>query len=159
LADNMPVTCQLCGEPFPDKDAIWDHECPEWDRIRRTAMPTLAAYRNLIHWYENAPGPRWAKRLIMWGVRQAVPEREDPELIDALLKLRPRQVFRMERRRARWGLIDTGARDDLDKARRQFEIETELEGRADDDWHAARRTVDGRRRRKRLRSIQGGRQE
>jgi hypothetical protein len=142
----VPVRCKLCGEVYPDNDTLWDHECPEWDRVRKQAMPTLAAHRNLIQLYESGRGPRWARWLVLWGIRHSVPEQENPELIDALLKLGPRYAFRQERKMERRGIVTTKQAENLDRARRQYEIEEETERRLDGDARRARYTVDGRRR-------------
>jgi hypothetical protein len=60
------VRCRLCGEWFPDNDAVWDHDCPviaaDVKEFHRRVRPTLPQYRSIAHHVDRAGRPGDAHR-------------------------------------------------------------------------------------------------
>lgn len=121
--DQLPVTCQLCGEHYSNNDALWDHECPAWEREVRRAQPRLAVYRNIQRWYDKAHEPTWARRLADWSIRTTFPDDPDADILDMLGKKGPKFARRLEAKLIRRGLVRDESRSEIDKIRRKMEIE------------------------------------
>lgn len=100
---DFPKHCDLCGEDFPDLEAIFTHPCEGIERLRKLHRPTLGCYRTVMRYYRRLPPNHWRRRLIDWGLRQ---QGEDVEFLDALRKIGPRKVGRIERKLLNGGLVE-----------------------------------------------------
>lgn len=125
---GLPVTCQLCGNHFPDNDAVWDHECPAWQEEVRRSRPRLAVYRNIEQWYEvAAKRDPWRQKLVSWGLRQVFPHKPDADLIDGIERLGTRYARRLEQKLIRRGLAETRERSLVERVRRELETQEQEE--------------------------------
>jgi hypothetical protein len=118
---EIPVICQLCGEHLPNPDAAWDHDCPEWRAQVRKNLPTLAAHRNIIRFYERTPDGIW-KWMVRYGIRLALGV--DADLLDALIKMKPRYSYRTSKKLVKRGLV----KDVLEK-KQQINTERKMYGK------------------------------
>jgi hypothetical protein len=127
---GLPITCQMCGNDFPDKDAVWDHECPAWEIEVRQSRPRLAVYRNIQTAFEEISEHwPWRKRLLDWGLRRVFPDDPDADILDALGKLGPRHARRLEARLIKSGVVKDEGRTPLQTIRRRLDLDDQAQVR------------------------------